>query len=172
MQCRDAKAWLGARRDGDLAQSEAQILEEHLQQCSICRAFEKRIQNLDNMFRTPAPRVQTSISTDRIMLAIQQQKRITDQLEDIRKQQRSRVEGMRSIGGVCIALGFFTLSSIPLLVLAMMLIQTDLVVKTLYILNDVIDVFIVLAQYIQIGLTMVTRDNWLLSGVSFVVVVM
>jgi hypothetical protein len=69
-------------------------------------------------------------------------------------------------------MGFFTLGSIPLLILAITIIQTDLVVKALSLLSSVIDILFVVAQYLQVGLTLVTRNNWLLSGVAFVVVVM
>jgi predicted anti-sigma-YlaC factor YlaD len=173
MRCRDAKQWLTAQRDGDLAQPDTQAVEEHLQTCSVCRAFEQRQLRLDTMLvHTSTPCVFTSISTDHIMLAVQRQKRITQQLEDIRQQQQSRMERMRTVGAACAAIGFFTLSSIPLLLLAITLIQTDLMVKTLLLLQGVIDLFIIIAQYITIGLTLVTRDNWLLSGVAFAVVVM
>ncbi|MBV9229009.1 MAG: zf-HC2 domain-containing protein [Chloroflexi bacterium] len=173
MRCRDAKRWLGAQRDGDLAQPDAQALEEHLHNCAACRAFEQCQRRLDTMLvHTSTPRMHTSISTDHIMLAIQQQRRITQQLEDIRQQQQSRMERMRTVGAACAAIGFFTLSSIPLLLLAVTIIQTDLVVKILPLLTGVIDLFVILAQYITIGLTLVTRDNWLLSGVAFAVVVM
>jgi len=107
-----------------------------------------------------------------MMLAIQQQKRITQQLEDLRTQQQSRMERWRTTGAACIALAFFTLSSIPLLLLVILITQTDFTVKVLLLLNDVIDVFVILAQYLQIGLTLVTRNNGLLSGIAFAVVVM
>lgn len=173
MRCRNAKEWLGARRDGDLASSEAQALKEHLQQCSSCRAFEQHLHEMETNLRVPTSSMQqTSITTERIMLAIQQQQRITQQLEDIRQQQQSRLARLRPVGVACVALGFFTLSSIPLLLLAVALIQTDLVVRVLYLLNGVIDTCIILAQYLQMGLAMVTRNNWLLSAIAFAVVIM
>ncbi len=70
------------------------------------------------------------------------------------------------------AISFFTLSSIPLLLLAITIIQTDLVLKALTLLNGVIDTLIILSQYLQTGLTVVTRNTWLLSGVAFACVIM
>jgi predicted anti-sigma-YlaC factor YlaD len=172
MHCRNAKQWLSAQCDHDLAQSDVKALQEHLQECSGCRAFQKHQACLDTVFCNQAPRIQTRISTEKIMLAIQQQKRITQQLEDLRTQQQSRMERWRTVGAACIALGFFTLSSIPLLLLAILITQTDFMVKVLLLLNDVIDMFVILAQYLQIGLTLVTRDNGLLSAIAFAVVVM
>ncbi len=45
-------------------------------------------------------------------------------------------------------------------------------VNTLTWLSDAVGVLIVLAQYIQAGLLLVTRNNLLLSGLAFVLVVM
>jgi hypothetical protein len=114
----------------------------------------------------------SSVSTDKIMLAIQQHQRITEQLEDIRKQQQTRVAQLRSVGAALAAITFFTLSSIPLLLLAVVIIQTDLVVRALAPLNGVIDALIILAGYLQTGVALISRDNWVLSGVAFAVVVM
>ncbi|HLQ27600.1 MAG TPA: zf-HC2 domain-containing protein [Ktedonobacteraceae bacterium] len=172
MRCSDAKRWLAARRDGELAESDALNLQEHLKQCPACRAHEQRLQCLYTLLLSPTPRSYSSISTERIMLAVQHQKRITQQLEDIRKQQRLRIARMRVVGTPLAAITFFMLGSIPLLLLALTIVQPDLLVKTLSLLSDVIDVLIVLAQILQTGLTLVTHDNRLLLGVAFVLVVM
>jgi anti-sigma factor RsiW len=172
MRCRDAREWLGVQRDGDLDPSEAQALAEHLQGCSACRAFEQHLQQINLALHVPTPRAQPNVSTERIMLAIQQRKRITQQLEDIHQQQQTRLERLRPIGAVCTALGIFTLSSIPLLLLAMAIIETDLAVKVLYWLNGVIDLFIILAQYIQAEQAMIERNTWLLSAMAFAFVIM
>jgi len=173
MRCHDAREKLGIQRDGgDLAPSEAQALEDHLKRCSSCRAFEQNLQQINFVLNVSPPRTQPNVSTEQIMLAIQQRKRITQQLEDIHQQQQSRLERLRPIGATCTALGIFTLSSIPLLLLAMAIIQTDLAVKVLYLLNGVIDLFIILAQYIQAEQAMIERNSWLLSATAFAVVVM
>jgi predicted anti-sigma-YlaC factor YlaD len=172
MRCREAKIWLAAQREGDLAQSDALVLEEHLQQCSLCHALEQRQKQMDSLLRSSAPRTNPSVSTNQIMFAIQRQKRITQQLEDIRTQQQKRVARFRSTGMAIAAISFFTLGSIPLLLVAITIVQTDLMVKALSLLADGIGVLIVLAQYLQTGLTLVTRDNWLLSAVGFAVVIM
>ncbi|GLV58658.1 hypothetical protein KDH_54880 [Dictyobacter sp. S3.2.2.5] len=182
MRCRDAKEWLIAQRDGELEPSRAQALKEHLSQCAACRAFVQEQQRIDAMLvGSPRPHIQkpepslvrpASISTDQIMQAVQQQKQITHQLEDLRQQQRLRVARIRTAGAVSAALGLLTLSSIPLLFLVMAILQTDLALKTLSLFNGVIDAGIVLGEYIQTELTLVTRDNLLLSGLAFAVVVM
>lgn len=173
MRCQDAKQWLNAQHDGDLAQSEDSALQEHLKQCVACRAFQQYLHELDTMLRPSAPSLKkTSVPTDNIMLAIQQQTQITQQLEQLHKQQQTRVARMRGPGTALAAMGFFTLGNLPLLLFVVVIIQTDLAVKALSLLNGVIDALIILAQYLQEGSILVTRNNWLLSGMSFAVVVM
>jgi predicted anti-sigma-YlaC factor YlaD len=177
MRCPEAKAWLSTQRDGERELSQAQAVQEHLKQCNSCRTFEQKQREIDTVLGTLAPRKvvtvrAASVSTDNIMRAIKKQTQISQQLEDIQHQQRTRVERMKAVGAAGAALGFFTLSSIPLLFLAMTIIQTDLALKTLTLLNGFIDVLIITGEYLQTGLTLVTRDNWLLSGMAFAVVVM
>ncbi|GCE19439.1 anti-sigma factor family protein [Dictyobacter kobayashii] len=181
MRCRDAKEWLSAQRDGEIEPSHAKALQEHLTRCASCRAFVQEQRRIDSMLGSLSTRVNkpetplvrpASISTDQIMRAVQQQKQITNQLEDLRQQQQSRIAQLRTAGAVSAAVGLLTLSSIPLLFLVMTIIQTDLTLKTLSLFNGVIDEGIVLGEYIQTGLTLVTRDNLLLSGLAFAVVVM
>jgi len=172
MPCRDAKLWLAAQRDGNLTESDALALEGHLKHCSACRAYEQRLRCLNTLLLTPAPRMYSSISTERIMLAVQQQKRISQQLEDIRTQQRSRMARMGVVVAPLAAITLFTLVSFPLLLLALAILQPDLLGQTFLPLSDIVGVLIVLAQYFQAGLTIITRDDRLLLGVAFVLVVM
>jgi predicted anti-sigma-YlaC factor YlaD len=172
MPCRDAKLWLAAQRDGDLTQSDALALEEHLKHCPACRAYEQRLRRLNTVLSTPAPRMYSSISTERILLAVQQQKRISQQLEDIRTQQRSRMTRIGVVGAPLIAIILLTLVSFPLLLVALAILQPDLLGQTLPLLSDIVGVLIMLVQYFQAGLTLITRDNRLLLGVAFVLVVM
>lgn len=106
------------------------------------------------------------------MRAVQQQQRISRQLEDLRQQQQQRVQRLRPVGAAIAALGLFTLCSIPLLLLAFMIVQTDQAVALLALLNNVIDALMIVAQYIQAGLILVTRNSWLLSGMALLVVIM
>ncbi|HTK09124.1 MAG TPA: zf-HC2 domain-containing protein [Ktedonobacteraceae bacterium] len=173
MRCRDAKEKLAAQRDHDLAPLDAAALQEHLHMCPSCRALQHSAHSVDSLLSaTVTPRVHRSISTDSIMLAIQHQSKISQQLEDIHKQQQTRVARLRPAGAAFAALSFFTLSTIPLLVLAITIVQTDLVVQALALLNGVIDALIILMQYLLSALYLLSRNNWLLSGVAFSVVIM
>ena len=118
MRCSEAKRCLATQRDSELAQldkSDTSALQEHLKQCLACRAFEQRLNSLNSLLVPSAPYSFSSISTERILLAVQHQKRITQQLEDIRKQQRLRIARMRVVGTPLAAITFFMLGSIPLL---------------------------------------------------------
>jgi hypothetical protein len=171
MHCRDAKKWLITGRE-HLSPSEMATLQEHLRQCPHCQATEQRLHRLQAVLPPSVPRVYPSVSTEKIMQAVLQQSRITQQLEELRTQQQLRTARLRTVATLLAAIGFFTLGSLPLLILAIAIIQTDLVVKALSLLSSAIDILFVIGQYFQLGLTLVTRNNWLLSVVAFSVVIM
>jgi hypothetical protein len=106
------------------------------------------------------------------MQAVHQQKQITAQLEDIRQQQLTRIARMRKAGAAGAALSFLIVSSVPLLFLIVIILQTDLAIKTLSFLNQAIDTGVVLGEYLQDKLMFITRNNLWLSGLAFVVVIM
>src|SRR5258708_26090498 len=159
MRCRDARLWLAAQRDGDLVEADELNVQEHLKKCPACRPFEQSEHYLNILLFSLAPRSYSSISTERIMLAVERQRRISRQLEDIHTQQQSRIARMRGVGAFLAAITFFTLGSIPLLLLALAIVQPDLLEKTLSLLSDGVGALIVLAQYMQTGLTLLTSHN-------------
>jgi anti-sigma factor RsiW len=172
MRCRDAKFWLTAQRDNDLAQPEITTLQEHLTDCTACRTHEQRQQRLDFVLGTPPYRAFSSISTERIMRAVERQKRITQQLEDLRTQQRSRVARLRIFTPRFAALTYLTIGLISLSLLALFIFNVELVMSVLSLLGDVIDALVTLAQYVQTGLALLIHDNWLLSGMALVLVIL
>ena len=185
MRCHDAKQLLTVQRDKRLTQqairdrnddAETAALEEHLKQCSVCHTFEQHQRRVDTILKEMQPqtplRRNWGVSTDSIMHAVKQQRQISQQLETIHEQQCSRVARLRKGGVAFAAITFFTLGSIPLLALAITLVQTDLMVHALVFLRNVIDVLYVLGQYIQTGLTVVTRNSLLLWAFAFAVVLM
>jgi hypothetical protein len=171
MQCHDAREWLGTQCESH-ALLLAPALRDHLKLCPACREMLQHQQHLDGALATPTPVIRASISTAQIMQAVQVRKHITQQLEELRCQQRTRMERLRPVGAVSLAVGLFLLSSIPLFCFAMLIIQTDCVAKALLLLSGMIDIVIILAQYLQKELTLLTRNNWLLSVMAFAVVIM
>jgi hypothetical protein len=172
MRCRDAKFWLTAQRDNDPAQPEVSTLQEHLKDCAACRTHEQRQQRLDLVLGTPSYRAFSSISTERIMRAVERQKRITQQLEDLRTQQQTRIARLSILTPRFAAFTYLTIGLISLFLLALFIFNTNLVVNVLALLSGVIDALVMLAQYLQTGLTLVIHDNWLLSGMALVLVIM
>lgn len=180
MRCHDARTKLLAQREGGLKHAEHSELQEHLDLCSACRAFELYQQRLDLLLHSsaPQPKVPTvtptpaSPSTVRIMQAVQQQRNVSRQLADIRFQQHSRLASWQKVGTPLAALIFFTLGSIPLLILAIAIIQPDLFVQILGALGNVVDVLVLLSQYLQNGLILMNQYNWVSLGLAFVLVVM
>lgn len=183
MRCHDVKQVLAQQRDiHEMDGADANAFQEHLDVCADCRAFEQRQRSMDALLRTSHETVQPlvvrsfsstgNVSTHSIMQAVQQHKQISQQLETLHEQQRSRVARLRTGGAAFAAILFFTLGSIPLLLLAITLVQPDFMVHVLLLLSNVVDVLYILGQYIQTGLTVVTHNSLLLTGVGFVVVLM
>jgi hypothetical protein len=172
MRCRDAKLWLTAQRDNDLVQTEILTLQEHLKQCAACHTYEKRQQRLDILLHTPPFRLYSSISTERIMRAVELQRHITQQLEDLRVQQQTRIARLRILNPKFLAFASLIIGLLLLFLLALLIFQADLLIKALALLSGGIDALVVLGQYLQTGLSLIIRDNWLLSGMALILVIM
>lgn len=175
MRCRDAKIWLHVQRGGNCRLLTASIqadLQEHLDECESCHSYLGQRSTTDVAAYVPTKSMSASISTDQIMRAVKQQQCITQQLEELRHKQHLRIERIRTVGAAVIAISIFVISSVPLLLLIMLNLQTEVTVDTLSWLNHIIDVFFILTQYLQNGLTVLTYNSWLLSGVALVIVIM
>jgi hypothetical protein len=171
MRCRDAKYRLTAQHEGDLAQPEPLPVQEHPVGSHNCHSYERHEQRTDSMFKAPSPRQYQPISTGRIMQAVQQQRQITRQLEDIRIQQKSRLAHLRILPPL-IALAFSSIGGLAVLVLGLAFFQPDVLVKILGLLGDGIEVVFLVVQYLQTGLALITRNKMILSGIALVLVVM
>lgn len=190
MRCREVKRWLNAQQNmddpegrPDDVQSDVAALSEHLKHCRACRVYQQQQHRLNMLFSTavrtasaikmtpPHRNTGPNISTERIMQAVERQRRITQQLEDLRTQQRSRVARLHRIGPL-VALSFFLLGFVLASLIVGAMIRPELLANTLAPLSDVISMLIVGAQYLQSLLMLVTRNTWLLSGVALMVVVM
>lgn len=172
MRCSEARAGLEAQRNGKLEPARIRELKRHLAECQGCRAFEQERERAQAIHASEPQLAFASVSTDQIMQAIHQRARVSQQLEDIRQQQRSRISRIRPFGTVLAALTFFALSCVPLLLFAILLIQSDFAAPALAALSGIIEVLVILLQYIQEGVNLTTHNSWLLTGVSFAVVVM
>jgi hypothetical protein len=172
MRCRDAKVWLTAQRENDLKQSQVTAFHEDVKHRSACHTHEQYYQRTDFGLNSPTPRMFTSISTERIMQAVERQKRITEQFEDLRTQQRTRIARLRIFTPRFATLTYLSMGFISLLLLALLIFNTDIVVNVLESFGGVIDILAILAQYLQSGLAFVLHQEWLLSAMALVLVLM
>ena len=195
MRCRDAKFWLTVQRDDDSMQSDVSTVQEHLRRCGGCSSFEQDQKRLDTLLprergkiagagsrgnylptstasgqpqRLPSSSTYSGISTERIMKAIHEHKRITQQLEDMRTKQQSRLVRLHRIVP-SLAVIFVAIGTLPVL---LFIVQPHLMTQFIHPLSGVIDLFIALVQYVQTDLVLVTRNSLLLSGVALVLVVL
>ncbi len=106
------------------------------------------------------------------MQAVERQQRITEQLEDLRKQQKTRIARMRIFTPKYATLTYLGIGFISLLLLAILIFNTDIVINILESFGGVIDILVILAQYIQTGLALVLKQGWLLSAIALALVIM
>jgi hypothetical protein len=179
MRCRDARTWLQAPHEGKESLENGQVVEDHIKGCADCRDFERKQRRLrgiagrvDKNVSVPQQQSGNSLSTERIMQAVQQQKQVSDQVAFMHYQQKVRDAHFRKIGAASVAFSILLLSSIPLFFFITMMVQAAIADKTLDFLNGVIDIVVVVGQYMQDGLTLITRNNVLFAAVACVVVVM
>lgn len=121
---------------------------------------------------SPASRPYSGITTERIMRAVEQQRRITDQLESLKAQQQARLVRAGRIGPK-ILMGTLGLSTaVTLGLLFIFVFQPDLFLTIVSFLSGFVDVVIQLARYLSTALTFITRESWLLAGSALVLVAM
>jgi hypothetical protein len=168
MRCHDANHRLTAREDSQLTEPESLPVEERLTNGANCGSFKGRQQSLDGMLQPPLSHMYQPISTYRIMQAVQQQRQITRQLEDIRTQQKARLRMLSPVlACVCLSVG-----GLAVLILVLAFFQPEGLVRFLATMSDVIGAFFFVAQYLQTGLAFITRNSMILSGIALILVVM
>ncbi len=172
MRCRDAKQRLTAQRETESEQPDVLQLREHLKQCSGCHSFEQRQAHLNTLLPPTPARIYSGISTERIMQAVEKQKRISQQLEHIQSQQQARLARVGKAGPKIAGAAFLATGALATGLLFLFLFQPELFMSLLSTLSGFIDALYLLAGYLQAGLTLITSQSWLLSGVALVVVVM
>ena len=172
MRCRDAREQLTAQRETEPEQSDVLHLREHVKRCPGCHSFERR-QTYLNALLEPAPtRSYSGISTERIMQAVERQKRISQQLEHIQNQQQARLARMGKAGPKIAGIAFLVTGALALGLFVLFLFQPEVIISLLSTLSGFIDALYILIGYVQAGLTLITNQTWLLSGVALVVVIM
>lgn len=126
----------------------------------------------------PGPQVSSpshlypSISTERIMRAVEQQRRISQQLEDLRIQQRQRTAFLRAAGLKWVVAIYGVCGGLALLSLLLLIARPGLLARALDALGGVIAFLLMLEESIKQGLALIPLSSWLLSGAALLVVLM
>nr|BBH94643.1 hypothetical protein KTA_28420 [Thermogemmatispora argillosa] len=174
MRCRDARAWLIEEHSESEAETARQRSEAlaHLARCPSCQRYKQQQQRLQKMLHEGFLPVSCSISTEQIMQAIYLRQRTTRQLEALHQQQRTRLARLRALSSLFMASLFILTAGIPFLLFMLFFNQPELLVKTLLVLSDAVDVFLVVLTYLSLGLSFVSRDNLLLAALAFLLLLL
>lgn len=113
-----------------------------------------------------------SISTERIMQAVEQQRRISQQLEDLRLQQKQRTAFLRTTGLKCIALLCGVLAMLGSAFVFLLFTRPDLLERVLDTLSGAIAWLFALGDSVRQELAQIPLNSWLLSGAALLVVLM
>lgn len=117
-------------------------------------------------------RLYPCISTERIMQAVEQQRRISQQLEDLRTQQRQRTAFLRTTGLKWMATLCGVSGMLALTFMILLIVQPGLLARALDALGGVIGFLVMLEEDIRQELALIPLSNWLLSGAALLVVLM
>ncbi|MGH2508720.1 MAG: hypothetical protein ACRDHZ_15145 [Ktedonobacteraceae bacterium] len=167
MRCHDAKRGKPVQRGEHLAQLAEQSRQGEDVRASSC-AFGQDATPAEN----PPSRPCSGISTARIMYAVERQRRITQQLDDLRAQQQQRTAFLRTTGLKLLAWIGGTLGLVVSMCLVGLVFQPVLLVRTLTLFSGFIALLLALGVDIQEGLALIPSNNWVLSGAALVVVLM
>lgn len=121
---------------------------------------------------TPVTPLYPSISTERIMQAVEQQRRVSQQLEDLRLQQKQRTQVLRTRGLRVLAVLWMMTGVLAIAFVVLLLARPDLLERLIDALSGVFAVIFVLEEELKRGLSLIPSSSWLLSGAALLVVLM
>jgi hypothetical protein len=169
MRSRDAKDPLTVQRTSHPAQPAEYDTTEQTRKCSSCSEYDRRNEQPTQLLE-PSP--SCTISTERIMQAVEQQRRITQQLDDLCTKQQQRAvrlyrTSLKFLLGMSLSFGI--LASV---FIVLSLIQPDILVQLLAKLSDTIAILVAVEEGIKTTLSLIPSNSWLLSGAALVIVLM
>lgn len=174
MDCQEAKRGLIAQRDDQhaLTQAQREALRVHLRSCPACHHYEQRLHRIQMVQPSSVQRVYSSISTERIMQAVEQEKFAEKQVESVRIQQRRRMARQRSIVLPTLLLFAFTLLVVPLLLATVAMTEPDLMANMPPALSGLIYVALLGVQYLHTGSALISKNTALLVIGALALVIM
>jgi len=128
----------------------------------------------NDLMQSPSSRTHpySSISTERIMHAVEQQKRITDQLVGLQAQQHARVARVKGAGKKLLVAMIVLTGVVTLGLFLLFIFLPDQFLAMLSISSGAIDIIMQLTRYLSPELAFITQRNWLLAGAALVILVM
>ena len=162
MRCHDTHDQPVVQRDSHLAQPAETKAEETRNHAS----------SYEQPLLTPPSHFYPSISTERIMKAVEQQRRISQQLEDLRAQQKRRTARLRTTGLKWIAALCFAFGALATAFTILLLVRPALFERTMALLSDGIATLLVIEESIRLELSLIPASSWLLSVAALLVVLM
>jgi hypothetical protein len=112
------------------------------------------------------------ISTERIMRAVEQQRRITQELDDLCTKQKQRVAILRKTGFKLLLGVNFLLTGLIIVLVVLSLTRPSVLVQLLAKLNDTMALLVAVEEGIKTTLSLIPSNSWLLSGVALAIVLM
>lgn len=120
----------------------------------------------------PPPHLYPSISTERIMHAVERQRRITAQLDDLRAQQRQHAAILRTAGLKILAWGSLVLGVLIGSLVFLFALQPLTLARALGLFSGFIALLLALGESLQASLSLIPAHSWLLSAAALAVVLM
>jgi len=106
------------------------------------------------------------------MQAVEEQRRVSQQLEDLRLQQKQRTAHLRTTGLKFIGVLWCLSGALAGGFVLLLIMQPVLLDRTLNSLDDSIAILVMLAEQVKLGLSLIPSSSWLLSAAALAVVLM
>jgi hypothetical protein len=113
-----------------------------------------------------------TISTERIMQAVEERRRVSQQLEDLHFQQKQRTAQLRVAGLKLMCVLWYIFGALAGGFILLLIMQPILLDRTLNALDDSIAILIMLIEQAKQGPSLIPASSWLLSITALVVVLM
>ena len=106
------------------------------------------------------------------MRAVEQQRRITQQLDDLCTRQRQRALLLRRTSWKILFGVSFLLGVLTIVFIVLSFIQPDILVQLLARLSDAIAALFVVGEGVQGALSLIPSNSWLISGAALAIVLL
>jgi hypothetical protein len=106
------------------------------------------------------------------MQAVEEQRRVSQQLEDLRLQQQRRAAYLSRAGLKCIVVLWCLLGALAGGFVLLLFLEPALLDRTLNALGDTIAFLVILAEQIKLALSLIPSSSWTLSAAALLVVLM